>query len=341
MYLIDPNKKQFKANFHSHSNRSDGKLTPEEMKAAYKEHGYSILCITDHERSADYSYMTEPDFLMLTGYEAYIRDNYTSDRFKPEVHLNLLARDPKNVSLVYFSPRSSKYMTPEEQAAAPKTQPLAEREYTVEFVNEFIRCAKENGYIVTYNHPVWSMEEHSRIQAYDGFFSLEICNWSSMNAVGCDEYNLDLYHKLLRSGKRIFAHSGDDNHNKRPLDDPRSDSFGGATMVLADKLEYDTVFNAIETGEMYSTMGPEIYEVSFDGENVHVSCSDAVRISCFCGARVPLSQVAEPGQTINSATLKLRENARYVQISVTDKDGKRADTRGYFRDELGLPPLED
>ena len=39
MYLIDPKKKQFKANFHSHSTHSDGALTPEEMKAAYKAHG--------------------------------------------------------------------------------------------------------------------------------------------------------------------------------------------------------------------------------------------------------------------------------------------------------------
>ena len=28
MYLIDPGKKQFKANLHCHSTHSDGKLTP-------------------------------------------------------------------------------------------------------------------------------------------------------------------------------------------------------------------------------------------------------------------------------------------------------------------------
>ena len=33
------------------------------------------------------------------------------------------------------------------------------------------------------------------------------------------------------------------------------------------------------------------------------------------------------------------DNARYVQISIRDRNGRRADTRGYFRDELGLPPL--
>lgn len=336
MYLIDPNKKQFKANFHSHSTHSDGNLTPEEMKSAYKDHGYSILCISDHEATNDFSHMSEPDFLMLTGYEAYIRPNYTFEPFAEEVHLNLLARDPHNVGIVYFQPKSCKYLSQEQQAAVPKLGPVVEREYTTEFVNNFIQCAKDNGYIVTYNHPVWSQEPHDRIMSYEGFFSMEICNWSSMNAAGRREYNIDLYHKLLRAGKRVFVHSADDNHNKNPFDHQKNDSFGGFAMVMADKLEYDTVFHAIETGEMYSSMGPVFHEVSFDGEQVHVRCSDVVRIICHCGSKTAPSEVAAPGQTINEATFTPREGFPFLQISIIDKDGKCADTRGFFRDELGL-----
>ena len=249
MYLIDPNKKQFKANFHSHSTHSDGNLTPEEMKAAYKAHGYSILCISDHETTNDFSHMTEPDFLMLTGYEAYIRPKYAFDPFTSEVHLNLLARDPHNVGIVYFDPNSCRYLTDEQKEAAVKVGPLIPRQYTVEFVNDFIRCAKENGYIVTYNHPVWSQESHERIMSYEGFFSMEICNWSSMNSASRMEYNLDLYHKLLRAGKRVFAHSADDNHNKVPFDHQKSDSFGGFAMVGI-------------TGEAFCELGQYIREKS-------------------------------------------------------------------------------
>ncbi len=339
MYLISPKKKQYKANLHSHSTLSDGVLTPEEMKRAYKEHGYSILCISDHEATNDFSHMTEPDFLMLTGYEAYIRPNYAFDPFVSEVHLNLLARNPHNVKIVYFHSASSRYLSEEQKAAVPKAGPLADREYTTEFVNDFIRCAKENGYIVTYNHPVWSLESHQRIMSYEGWFSMEICNWSSFNTGGCNEYNLDLYHKLLRNGKRVFAHSADDNHNKFPFDDVRCDSFGGAAMVLANELEYDEVFHAIETGEMYSTMGPVFHEVSFDGEQVHIRCSDVVQISCYYGAKTAVIEKAQVGQTINKASLTVHPGSPFIQISITDKDGKRADTRGFFRDELGLPPL--
>ena len=39
----------FKANLHTHTTISDGKLTPEEVKAAYMERGYQIVAFTDHE----------------------------------------------------------------------------------------------------------------------------------------------------------------------------------------------------------------------------------------------------------------------------------------------------
>ena len=49
-YLISPHVKQYKANLHCHSTLSDGHLTPEQLKKLYKDNGYSILSITDHER---------------------------------------------------------------------------------------------------------------------------------------------------------------------------------------------------------------------------------------------------------------------------------------------------
>ncbi len=72
IYLISPDKKQYKANLHCHSVLSDGHKTPAELKDMYKAHGYDILCITDHERPTDHTDMSEKDFLMLTGYEAYV-----------------------------------------------------------------------------------------------------------------------------------------------------------------------------------------------------------------------------------------------------------------------------
>ena len=51
--LLPREGKFYKANLHSHSVISDGRLTPEEMRDFYREHGYSVLAITrfsDHQR---------------------------------------------------------------------------------------------------------------------------------------------------------------------------------------------------------------------------------------------------------------------------------------------------
>lgn len=38
----------YKANLHCHTTLSDGKLTPEEIKEAYKSRGYQVVAFTDH-----------------------------------------------------------------------------------------------------------------------------------------------------------------------------------------------------------------------------------------------------------------------------------------------------
>ena len=47
--LLDPAKNYFKANLHCHTNISDGKLSPAEIKAHYMKNGYSIVAFTDHD----------------------------------------------------------------------------------------------------------------------------------------------------------------------------------------------------------------------------------------------------------------------------------------------------
>lgn len=329
---------QYKANLHSHSTISDGKLTPEEMKQAYREHGYSILSITDHEAPFDHSDMTENDFLMLTGYEAYIRIPHSGkyNPYKPEIHINLFAKDPHNVKYVNFNESYCKYIKdPETRAAFQKVGSEEPREYTAEYINSFVKVAQENGYLCAYNHAVWSLEDHERISAYEGFFSMEMSNYSSfvMNAM---EYNGALYDRLLREGKRIFCHSADDNHNAAPFDSPYSDSFGGSTMVLADELTYPAVIDALEKGNFYSSMGPEITELYFDGSKVHIETCEAKQIIMFCGGKKTYFVMGSKDEPVTCADFEIPEKAPYVRFSVVDFEGKHADTRGFFRDELEI-----
>ena len=257
MYLIAPNKKQYKANLHCHSTLSDGKKTPAELKEMYKRNGYSILAITDHETPKNHSELSENDFLMITGYECYLRKTPDGkyDRYETEAHLNLFAREPKNEAIVCFNRCYCKYLSEEAKDALIKVGSERPREYSREYINEFIRTAKENGYIVAYNHPYWSMEKEEDILSYEGLFSMEMCNYNSY-LTNHLEYNAALYDKMLCAGKKIFCHSADDNHNKHPEGTPYCDSFGAFTMILPQEFSYSGVIKAMETGNMYSSMGP-------------------------------------------------------------------------------------
>ena len=96
-YLISPAKKYYKAALHPHSTVSDGKLTPLESKALYKERGYSILALTDHHVIAAHPELNDEDFLMLTGIELGLdAPDYKppASFFGKSYHINRIAKRP-------------------------------------------------------------------------------------------------------------------------------------------------------------------------------------------------------------------------------------------------------
>ena len=332
-YLILPTKKQYKANLHCHSTLSDGKLPPEELKAMYKSHGYDILAITDHSHPYNHSAMSDPDFLMLMGYEAYIRESGGPyDTFKREIHLNFFAKEPDNTALVCYDKRYVKYIPEDELAKLKKVGGESPREYSVEYVNKFIKTARENGYLVAYNHPYWSMESEADILSYENLNNLELRNTSSyiLNRLESGEM---LYDVMLRRGMRLGINAGDDNHNHYPEGDPLCDSFGWYTVILADELEYSSVISALENKDSYVSNGPVIKELSVDGDTVTVECSEAQEVYLYGGSKKPSAKLLPKGETATHFELKIDGRMQYIRVSVYDSEGRAANTRGFFRDE--------
>ncbi len=58
-----------KGNLHAHSTMSDGRLTPGELAASYREAGYQFLSLADHNRFCAFDDFDREDFLMLPGVE--------------------------------------------------------------------------------------------------------------------------------------------------------------------------------------------------------------------------------------------------------------------------------
>ena len=93
-YLLPREGKFYKANMHCHTNISDGKNTPEEIKAAFKEKGYSIVAFTDHEIMIPHTDLADEDFLPITAYEIQLRDWNTPPNCLKLYHMNVYSPDP-------------------------------------------------------------------------------------------------------------------------------------------------------------------------------------------------------------------------------------------------------
>lgn len=333
MLELIPRKKQYKANLHSHSTLSDGKLTPEQLKAAYRDKGYSILSITDHERPYDHTAMSEPDFMMLTGYELYIRRNFKMDPFAAEVHLNFFAKEPHNLKMICYNKGYCKYVPEEQQEQLDRVGSEEPRVYSVDCIQNVINTAIENGYLVSYNHPCWSLEEYEDIMAYQNCFSMEMCNYSSY-LKNRYEHNEWLYDAMLRHGKRIYCHGGDDNHNVKPLDSFMSDSFGAFTMIYPEEFTYASVIKALEKGDFYASMGPTIEYLAIDpiAKKAHIEASGGIQIIMHCGSKRQ-GCIENEGALVSGGSFDIPDEAKYVRFTVMDEKGRTADTRGYFRDE--------
>lgn len=327
--LLDSKKKFFKGNMHCHSNLSDGKMSPEELKDAYKSQGYSFLAITDHEHFNNNSYLDDEEFITITSAEYAIKefpDQSTLKNLKMKVcHLNLYAKEQDNDFSICYNSVLDHFSKGERREKIKKSGEY-ERVYGADGINELIRIANENGYFVCYNHPRWSLENYREYGQYEGLWGVEILN-AACHMDGHYEYDINVLDDFLRDGKKIFASCGDDNHEK-------SHMFGAFVMVNAEKLDYKSIISALLNGEFYSSSGPVIDEMYIEDNKVFVKCSDAKRISYSTEGRRATVVSAEEGKSVNEAVFEIREADGYFRIDVMDKYGNRANTQAYFIEDL-------
>ena len=214
-FLLPEEGSFYKANLHCHSTVSDGRWSPERIKAEYMARGYSVIAYTDHDVLIPHPELTDERFVALNGYEMEIDEVREDGKPGKCCHMCLVALDPKNVTPVCW--HRSKYLFGNARSWRDKVrfreeEPDYERRYTHECISDMMGRGREAGFFVTYNHPVWSMEDWRDYSGYEGMHAMEICNWACI-VDGYDDYVPQVYDDLLRQGKRIFCISADDNHN--------------------------------------------------------------------------------------------------------------------------------
>ena len=328
----------YKANLHTHTTVSDGRLTPEEAKAWFVEHGYSVVAYTDHEVMVPHPELCDENFIAITSYEISVNDSAWNPYTKT-YHLNIYSSDinmsaPRTFWRVAASGRESmrSHITPEMIANG-----VEKREYSKEFIQWLVDTAKEEGAIVSYNHPVWSLQDKDDYSGIKGFFGVEWHN-SSCIRIGMPD-SITPIDTLVREGERkCYPIASDDCHQL-------SEVGNGWVQVKAPSLTYDNIFDALERGDFYSSAGPEIKELYIEDGSLHVKTSEAVKVVMFNDSRrVPYKNAPE-GETFTEAVFPLADyfehcshsaegRVCYIRIDVMDKNGKYARSRCYFLDEL-------
>ncbi len=325
--LFPEGRRFYKANLHCHTVISDGKKTPEEIKAMYVAEGYDAVAFTDHEALILHDDLTDDCFVALNGYETAVKEyEGKTDSHMKVHHLCLIKRRPHDDVAVCFYPEN---FTPGNcRSYIPFLRYVGERckyEFTGEFVTYLIDEAHENGFLVHYNHPRWSLMTADKLLALP-FDGLELCN-TDCRFHG--DYNADVYEDYLRLGGslNVYTVGGDDNHNAGVA---ISDSFGAFTMIAARELSYEALTDALSEGSSYVSTGPSILSAYAEDGVLVIKTSPASHILLHSEGR-KLCAAHGVGGYIDKAAFPLNEAklGRYFRIEIVDAKGEHAYTRAY------------
>jgi hypothetical protein len=334
-YLLPKEGNYFKANLHMHTNISDGKMSVLETKERYVEKGYSIVAFTDHEIMVPHTELSDENLLALTSTEISLnRPGDPEFSFSKTYHLNIYSPEPNKSSFNTFEQKriwlkhSLDYITSEQKNIN------YERFYNVDSVNDIIKKANEEGCLVSYNHPNWSLQNYSDYIYLKDLWGVEWYNNTCVRMGYTD--SMKPIDDLLRNGQNVFPLATDDAHSLE-------DCFGGFVMVKANKLEYSEIFKALKNGDFYSSSKPKIDELTFEEGIVNIKTSPAKYIILSTDRRYTKKVIANESLLtdvsfdINDYLLsckKKEEDFHYIRLTVVDENEKQAQTRAYYVKEL-------
>ncbi len=320
----------FKANLHCHTTISDGEMSPQEIKQRYMSEGYSVIAFTDHEYMIDHSDLSDAGFLALKGYEISVnqpsRGTWSTAK---TTHLNLIARTPDVRRQLFPAPENAWFEAPPESRNVECISAERPQGYDAASIQSIIDEANKNGFLVAYNHPVWSLAVHEDYAGLRGLWAMEIYNGGA-DIEGTSDFAA-VYDHFLRECRSIKCLATDDNHSARPSWSPQRHCGLGWVCIKAEALDYRNIIAALENGDFYSSTGPEIYSLTAENGAVKIKCSPARRIILNTAGRAASTAYGQTnGDTITEAVLRIPdEKAGYLRVTVEDACGKSAYTNAY------------
>lgn len=279
----------WRGNLHTHSTRSDGRLSPEAVVEFYRGAGYDFLMLSDHFWEC-YGYpVTDTRGLRSRGFTTLLG---------AELHAPITAKDQDWHIVAAGLP--------------PDFGPWT----SGETIQSMCRRAAAAGAFLGIAHPQWYGLTTQDALSIPEAHAVEIYNHSC--AVECDRGDgLIVLEEALAAGRRLNAYAADDAHFASP------DAAGGWVMVRAEKLEPELLLDALKRGDYYSSQGPEIHDIAVEGGEVRVACSPAAWVS-IAGSGSDSRCIH--GRDLRRATLPLECFGAdgWFRVTVTDHNGRRA-----------------
>jgi len=287
----------WRGNLHTHSTRSDGALDPAEVCRRYKAEGYDFIALTDH-------------FVGCFGYPIVDTTAYRTDGFTTLLGAELHSGAMENGELWHILAVG---LPPEFMPGnAPGFRPVAGQETGPELAAR----ARAAGAFVAIAHPQWSGMTLADARSIDAAHAVEIYNHGcEVGAARPDGSALaDL---LLSEGRALTLCATDDAHFTEP------DHFGGWVMVRAQQNSPELLLAALKAGEYYSTQGPELRDITLDG-NVLTVASTAVVSVIVQGAGSAAQAVHGQSMTLSRQLLDRFKGSDWIRVTVIDSAGRRA-----------------
>ena len=287
----------WRGNLHTHSTRSDGVLSPDEVCCRYRAEGYDFIALTDH-------------FVGRYGYPIVDTVPMRDDNFTTILGAELHSGAMENGELWHilavglpadFAPSNS-----------PDFLPVADQETGPQIAARAVAA----GAFVAIAHPQWSGMTLNDARSITAAHAVEIYNHGC--AAGCDRPDgAAIADLLLTEGRRLTMIATDDAHFYEP------DHFGGWVMVKSPENTPDALLSALKSGHFYATQGPELRDVRIIDDHLVID-SSAVVSAMALGHGTGAKAVHGHSMTTAKVPLSRLNDSPWVRAVVIDAAGKRA-----------------
>lgn len=278
----------YKGNFHTHSRTSDGALWPEEVVRRYRNKGYDVLALTDHEMTNDIRGLSDKKMLVINGAELHP----LWPRLKSEYHLVGLN--------------------------LPHGFPLSQR--SKQDVQACLNQVAGVGGVNILAHPREMSMNHTDLVHLKHLNAIEV--WTTLSEMdgelGSSEHE---WAEAMDHGMFLSATGSDDVH-WAPRHGLR-EAFGGWTMLKMTSLTTKNVLKAIRTGACYASAGPTIHDFRVAHGQVMLKCSPVIKIVFKGPQGEVMRRHARAGRTVRNFATDIPDWP-FVRAVVTDDRAKQA-----------------